>query len=109
MLLPLVTAPMGLPYRGDYSLDDDNLDTIMLAEQMNQYHKLDPSIQYDFYFSSVRKARRFGFPKKTETNPQLENVIEYFGYSRVKAEQALQLLSESDLCEIRKRLDKGGV
>ena len=26
--LPLVTAPMGLPYRGDYSLDDDSLDTI---------------------------------------------------------------------------------
>lgn len=86
-----------------------HMDTIMLAEQMNQYHSLSPTLQYEFYFNAVRKGRRFGFPKKLEDHPQLELVMNYFQYSRKKAEQALELLSESDLCEIRKSVDKGGM
>ena len=39
-------------------------DTVMLAEEMNQYHSLSPHLQYDFYYYGVRKGRRFGFPKK---------------------------------------------
>ena len=85
-----------------------HLDTIMLAEEMNHYHQLIPQIQYEFYFTAVRKGRRFGFPKKVEEHPQLKVVMEYFNYSKIKAEQALEILSESDLCEIRKSLDKGG-
>ena len=86
-----------------------HMDTIMIAEQMNQYHTLSPQLQYDFYFKAVRKGRRFGFPKKLEDHPQLELVMTYFNYSRTKAEQALELLSESDLCEMRRTLDKGGM
>ena len=86
-----------------------HMDTIMIAEQMNQYHQLSPQLQYDFYFNAVRKGRRFGFPKKVEDHPQLELVMDYFNYSRTKAEQALELLSESDLCEMRRALDKGGL
>ena len=85
-----------------------HLDTIMLAEQMNQYHQLIPEIQYEFYYNAVRKGRRFGFPKKVEEHPQLELVQEYFNYSHSKAMEALQILSESDLCEIRRSLDRGG-
>ena len=86
-----------------------HMDTIMIAEQMNQYHTLSPQLQYDFYFNAVRKGRRFGFPRKVEDHPQLELVMTYFDYSRTKAEQALELLSEADLCEMRKALDKGGM
>lgn len=85
-----------------------HMDTIMLSEEMNQYHQLDPALQYDFYYCSVRKGKRFGFPKKPDDHPQLELVMEFFGYSRLKALQALELLSEGDLCEIRQRLDRGG-
>ena len=85
-----------------------HMDTIMFAEQMNQYHSLSPQLQYDFYYYGVRKGRRFGFPKKVEDHPQLEMVMNYFSYSRIKAEQALEILSEGDLMEIRKTLDKGG-
>ena len=86
-----------------------HMDTVMFAEEMNQYHQLDPSLQYDFYFAGVRKGRRFGFPKKHEDHPQLELVMEYYQYSRTKAMQALEILSESDLCAIRKSLDRGGM
>ena len=86
-----------------------HLDTILLADQMNHYHTLSPQIQYDFYFNAVRKGRRFGFPKKLEDHPQLELVMTYFNYSRTKAEQALLLLSESDLSEMRRTLDTVGM
>lgn len=85
-----------------------HMDTIMFAEQMNQYHSLSPQLQYDFYYYGVRKGRRFGFPKKVEDHPQLEMVMSYFNYSRIKAEQALEILSEGELMDIRKTLDKGG-
>ena len=39
-----------------------HLDTILLAEEMNQASRLDPGLQYDFYYQSVRKGKRFGFP-----------------------------------------------
>ena len=85
-----------------------HMDTVMIAEEMNQYHTLDPFLQYDFYYTAVRKGRRFGFPKKPEEHAQLELVQEYYGYSRIKAQQALEILSESDLCEMRRSLDRGG-
>ena len=47
-----------------------HMDTILLAEEMNQYHELIPEMQYEFYFTAVRKGRRFGFPKKVEEHPQ---------------------------------------
>ncbi len=35
--LPSVITPMGLPYRGDYSLDDNNLDTINVSGEYGSF------------------------------------------------------------------------
>ena len=86
-----------------------HMDTIMLAEQMNQYHQLSPSLQYDFYYYAVRKGRRFGFPPKVEEVPNLEVVMTYFKYSRQKAIEALKLLTEDDIRGMIQSMDKGGV
>ena len=83
-------------------------DTIMLAEEMNQAHHLSPLLQYEFYYYAVRKGRRFGFPPKVKEDDNLRLIQEYFQYSAVKAQQALDLLSEKDITEIRKKMDKGG-
>ena len=85
-----------------------HIDTVMLAEEMNQYHQLGPELQYDFYYYGVRKGRRFGFPKKPVDNPNLELVQEVFGYSKQKALEALQVLTPSQLHTIMKSQDKGG-
>jgi len=85
-----------------------HLDTVLLAEEMNQYHALGPWLQYDFYYYGVRKGRRFGFPKKPVDHPQLELVQQYFKYSKQKALEALQVLTEDDLRAIMKTQDKGG-
>ena len=85
-----------------------HMDTIMLAEKMNQYHKLSPELQYDFYYYGVRKGKRFGFPPKPPEVENLEIVMEYFQYSKQKALEALQLLSASDISNMKKSMDKGG-
>ena len=85
-----------------------HLDTVILSEQMNQYHLLSPRLQYDFYYNAVRKGRRFGFPKKVEDPPNLELVQTYYQYSREKALQALEILTPEQLSQIKTTLDKGG-
>ena len=85
-----------------------HIDTVMLAEQMNQFHKLSPELQYDFYYYAVRKGKRFGFPPKPEEVPNLELIQEYFGYSRQKAIEALRLLTTEDIRDIIKKTNKGG-
>ena len=85
-----------------------HIDTILLAEEMNQYHSLSPELQYDFYYHGIRKGRRFGFPKKPVDHPQLELVQQYFKYSKQKAIEALQVLTEADLRAIMRSQDKGG-
>lgn len=85
-----------------------HIDTIMLSEELNQYHNLGPELQYDFYYYGVRKGRRFGFPKKVEEVTNLELVQRYFNYSKQKALEALQILTEDDLRAILKSTDKGG-
>jgi len=85
-----------------------HIDTVLFAEQMNQFHQLSPDLQYDFYYHSIRKGKRFGFPPKPPEENNLEMVMEYFKYSRTKAQQALRLLTENDLKDMKKRMDKGG-
>ena len=85
-----------------------HLDTVILSEQMNQYHLLSPRLQYDFYYNAVRKGRRFGFPKKPEDPTNLELVQTYYQYSREKALQALEILTPEQLLQIKESLDNGG-
>ena len=85
-----------------------HMDTVLLAEEMNQHHSLSPTLQYDFYYHSVRKGRRFGFPPKVQDSPNLQLIQEYFQYSAVKAQQALDLLTDKDIKDIRNKMDKGG-
>jgi hypothetical protein len=85
-----------------------HMDTIMLAEEMNQAHWMAPWLQYTFYYYAVRKGKRFGFPKKNEVSDDLQLVMDTYKYSQQKAEEVLGLLTPEQLTEIRKKQDKGG-
>ena len=85
-----------------------HLDTILLAEEMNQAHQLSPQLQYDFYYYAVKRGKRFGFPKKPEENTNIALIQEHFNYSTTKALQALELLTDAQIAEIRQKHDKGG-
>ena len=85
-----------------------SMDTIMMANEMNQYPSLPAECQFDFLYMSVRKGKRFNKWYKEEEIPYLEEVMEYYGYSKSKALEALQVLTQEQLRNIIKEMDKGG-
>lgn len=85
-------------------------DCIMYANQMNMLSNIDPSLQYHFYLNSIRSYKRpFQKWHKRETNENLSLVKEYYKYSNEKAKDALRVLSDADISEIKKLLNKGGM
>ena len=85
-----------------------HMDTIMYANEMNQYQGLDKKLQYDFFINIVRPRKRFSPWGKKQKVKDLELVKQYYGYSTEKALQALRILSPEQLEIIRDKLDKGG-
>jgi hypothetical protein len=83
-------------------------DTVVIANEMNQKPYMDNKLQYDFLRLIVRKKKRFSSWAKAEKIDRVEDVMEYYGYSREKALQVLPLLKGDQLDYIRKKISKGG-
>ena len=87
-----------------------HMDCILYANEMNLNPGLDKDMQYQYLLNSVRPLKRKFQPwQKSKTISDLECVKEYFGYSNNKAKDALRILSEDQLVEIRDRTNKGGM
>ena len=85
-----------------------HMDTIMYANEMNQYSALDKKLQYDFYIHIVRSRKRFSpWGKKKKMN-DLDVVKQYYGYSNEKARQALSILTPDQITFITNKLNRGG-
>lgn len=84
-------------------------DCVGFANEMNMRPFLDKKLQYYFLLYTIRGYKR-PFQKwyKRETMEDIEVVKEYFNFSTEKAKQALMILSEDQLNNIKKLLDKGG-
>ena len=85
-----------------------HLDTIMFANEMNQYQGLDKKLQYDFFINIVRPRKRFSPWGKKEKINNLDIVKKFYGYSTEKAIQALRILSDDQIEIIRDKLNTGG-
>lgn len=83
-------------------------DTVLLANVMNQHHHLDNRLKFDFLINTIRKQKRFSKWLKATKIADIEVVKEYYGYSNEKARQALTLLNDAQLDELRKKVYKGG-
>jgi hypothetical protein len=81
-------------------------DTILQANNMNMHHGIDPRMQYHYLQNSIRKRKRFSKWNKARTPESLELIKRHYGYSNQKAEDALRILSDNQLEEI-KNLHKG--
>mgnify|MGYP003337973899 CR=1 FL=1 len=87
-----------------------HLDCILHVNALNQYPSMDNDMQFQYLLNSIRPMKRkFVGWNKAEVLKDLECVKEYFGYSNMKAKEALRILSEEDIAEIRRRTEKGGV
>jgi hypothetical protein len=84
-------------------------DCVMQSNEMNKYPGLSGILQYQFLLNTIRGYKRPFRPwQKRETIEDLEIVKEYFGYSNEKAKEALVLLNDADMEEIKRKLHKGG-
>ncbi len=85
-------------------------DCVMWANEMNRYPNTDKLLQYHYLINKVRGYRRaYQKWEKRETIENLELVKEYYNISNEKAKEALSVLSDDQINEIRKRLNKGGL
>ena len=85
-----------------------HMDTVLLAEEMNQLHHLGTELQYDFYYYSVRKGNRFGFPPKPQEDINLELVTDYYNCSKQKAIEYLRVLTPDNINDMIKSRNTGG-
>ena len=83
-------------------------DTILLVNELNQYHHLDKKLQFDYLLNSLRPRNRFAPWMKAKKLDNLEDVKEFYGYSNEKARDALDILDTKQISAIKKKLKKGG-
>jgi hypothetical protein len=85
-------------------------DCILYANEMNKLPNTDKILQYHYLLNKVRGYRRpFQKWHKRETIENLDAVKEYFNYSNEKAKDALMVLSDEQIVEIKRNLNKGGL
>jgi exonuclease I len=83
-------------------------DTIGLANEMNMRHEIDSVMQYEFLLNTVRSKKRYAKWHKKENDSDLELIKEFYNYSDTKALQALNVLSDEQLKQIKIKMAKGG-
>jgi len=83
-------------------------DTILYAQEMNINTHLDKKLQYHYLINTVRKSKRFSKWNKKKEDKDIELIQQHYGYNYNRAKEALSILSNNQLKEIRKRQEKGG-
>lgn len=80
-------------------------DTILYAHEMNKNSHIDKKMQYDYLFYSIRKKKRWTpWPKKSNNSEILDIVKELYGYNDMKAKDALKILTEEQISELKNKI-----
>ena len=87
-----------------------HMECILYANEMNLYPEIDKDLQYQYLLNTIRSMKRKFQPwQKASADKDLECVKEYFGYSNQKAKEALRILNDEQIAEIKANTIKGGV
>ena len=84
-------------------------DTILQVNEMNRCHYLDKQLQFDYLLNNIRPRNRWSKWLKPSKIENLEIVKSYFGFGNEKAKDALEVLSDTQLEEIKTLFTEGGV
>ena len=85
-------------------------DCIIYANEMNQRHHLGKRLQNDFLLNTVRSQKRpFAKWVKSEKSEDIECVKLVYGLSDSKAREALRLLSNEQIQQLKEQTDIGGL
>jgi hypothetical protein len=84
-------------------------DTVAFANEMNRLSHLPHIMQNDFYLNIIRKRKRFSKWHKTKKDKNAMIIAEYYQCSMKRAMEYLSILTDTQIKEIEKRLQKGGL
>ena len=84
-------------------------DTILQVNEMNRNHFLDNKLQFDYLINNIRPRKRWSKWLKPDKIDNLELVKLYFGFGNEKAKNALEILTNGNIEEIKNKLARGGV
>jgi hypothetical protein len=79
-------------------------DTVFYANEMNIRHHAENILQYEYLLNIVRPKKRFAKWVKKDNESDVNFVKEYYGYNDTKARQALEILSENQLRNIKEKI-----
>ena len=87
-----------------------HMDCVLYVNELNRNPGIEPDMQYYYLLNTIRPMKRKFQPwQKTSADKDLECVKEYFGYSNEKAKEALRILNDEQIADIRAKTTKGGV
>ena len=86
-------------------------DLVFVANEMNmrQNATSDPAMQFAFYYNFLKKQKRFSRWAKPNTDDKMKVIMEFYSYSREKAMQVIDLFTDSQIKEMKKQLNRGGL
>ena len=85
-----------------------HIDSIMFANEINQYHFLPKKMQYDFFINILRVKKRFSPWLRKDIIKDLDIVKRYYDYNNEKAQQALRILTKEQLRFIKSKFETRG-
>jgi hypothetical protein len=85
-------------------------DCVFYANEMNRRHHLDKKLQNDFLLNTIRSQKRtFAKWVKREKSEDIECVKLVYGFSNSKAREALRLLSNEQIQQLKEQTEIGGL
>ena len=85
------------------------IDTVLHANQMNEFSQSDKKMQFDYLKNSIRKRKRFSKWLKNEMSDDFTVVKKYYGYSNTKTKEIISLLKKEEIEDMRIYLSGGGI
>lgn len=79
----------------------NGLDTILLVNELNIRRNVISVHAHDFLIACVPKKKRYNKWLKKEANSDIDLIMKYYNFSRIKAMSALNILSKEQLTEIK--------
>jgi hypothetical protein len=84
-------------------------DSVFFANEMNWRTHVDNRLQYLFFLNTLRKRQRFSTWSKPYISKKLDVIKKYYQISQKEAKEYVNLLSDKQLRELKKRMNYGGI
>lgn len=85
------------------------VDTVMFANEMNRYSSIPTKHQFAYYINTIARKKRFSkWAEKASKSDDLDAVCSYYGYSKQRGKDVLDMLTTEQINYIKERQYTGG-